>query len=345
MPAALSTTDTWNANPTGPVTGESHTATMYRDDLGQLTENETWLHNRMTEALIGTFHTFEAADVDTGTDEITIPGHGIASNTVVRVTSVGGTIPTNLSSVLAQYVIVVDADTIQLSATSGPGAAINIASTGSGTMYLWLVPDVLANLVVLATTISGNSVAATNVKALFALCMSTLGGTFVGAPTLSGVLRLLYTSRSLTRVQTGILWESTFAKFSPSLLNVAAGETAYQKLDRLPNGSTITAVNFYHNRDNLGILPTTRVTAQLYKTNITTGVNTSIAGPTEDPTAVLASYEAYHSFSLSGLAEVVDNTLYSYYVEFVGEAGANTTFTLWYPVSVTCTVTDQDEMA
>lgn len=342
MPTALSDTDTWVVAPDGPATAEARTSALIRSYMGKINQRTRWLFNRLGD-LLGTWSLIES--VNATTDRITITAHAIPSNTVVRVYSVGGAVPGGLSAETAYYVEVIDADTIKLSASSGPGAAVNITDAGTGTLYLFLVPDVTAKILTTAVTVGGTSVPAGTLKSIFAQCFTALGGTFTGPVTLNaGAGRLLYSpARTISRVQTGILWESAFSKFGQSLINIAAGEIGYQKLDRLPDGATLTAVNFYHNRNNTGVLPTTRVTARLYKTNILTGVNASVSGPTEDPTSVLASYEAYHVFSLSGLSEVIDNETYSYYVEFTGEAGANTTFALWYPVTCTFDVSDQDE--
>jgi hypothetical protein len=152
-----------------------------------------------------------------------------------------------------------------------------------------------------------------------------------------------YSSRSLSRVQAGLLHNTTAGTFGVGLIVVAANQFAVQMFDRIPNGATLTGITVYHNRTNLGTLPTTRVTATIRKRDITTGTGSVISGPTEDPTSVLASYEAHHSFSLSGLSEVIDNTTTVYYLDFSGESGSNTTSTVLYPCLVTFTLSAQDE--
>lgn len=82
----------------------------------------------------GKTHTVEAvaepvmaitASNDTN-EQITVPLHGLVSNDQVTLT---GTLPTGFALATTYYVIVVDANTIQLSLAAGPGAAVNF--TGS----------------------------------------------------------------------------------------------------------------------------------------------------------------------------------------------------------------------
>jgi hypothetical protein len=79
----------------------------------------------------------QSATVDHNTDQLTITTHGFASNTAVRVSS--STTPAGITdSSTTYYVIVIDANTIQLSATSGPGAAVDITTNGANvTVARW----------------------------------------------------------------------------------------------------------------------------------------------------------------------------------------------------------------
>jgi len=71
------------------------------------------------------------AAVSASADTITIPLHGFAANDRVMVATTGG-LPAGLSASTAYYVIVVDVNTIKLSATSG-GSAIDLTTAGTGT--------------------------------------------------------------------------------------------------------------------------------------------------------------------------------------------------------------------
>lgn len=155
--------------------------------------------------------------------------------------------------------------------------------------------------------------------------------------------RLQYGSRSLSRVQTGLLWNVTAGSFNAGLITVGAGQTGVQMFDRLPQGATITGITVYLSRTTPGVLPTTRPTVALRKRNIVTAAGSAVAGPTQDTTAVLATYEAHHPFAITGLSEVVDNRTTVYYLDFTGEVGGATSSVVLYPALLTYTVTDQDE--
>lgn len=76
--------------------------------------------------------------VDTGNDELDITGHNLSSNTkVVLLDSTGSsTAPGGLLFNVVYYVVSSTADAFSLSASSGPGAAINITSAGTGTFKI-----------------------------------------------------------------------------------------------------------------------------------------------------------------------------------------------------------------
>ena len=184
MTASLSILDKYNKAPTGPVVGEPHGPTEYRTDLGQLTENLTFLFNRLAK-IFGDYQLISSVSAGGNTLEIT--AHGLPANTVVRVESVGGSVPSGLSAAVGYYVLVSDADNIQLSITSG-GAAVDITGTGSGTLYLYTVPDALNNIVPQAITFTGSNTlpAVASLKAAFLYVMSIYGGTMVGPVVHSG---------------------------------------------------------------------------------------------------------------------------------------------------------------
>lgn len=84
--------------------------------------------------------TFVDGDVNTGTDEITITGHGLNRQDIIYLTNSGGALPSGLSANTPYYVIVVDANTIQLATSSSnaaSGTPIDItAAAGGGTHSL-----------------------------------------------------------------------------------------------------------------------------------------------------------------------------------------------------------------
>lgn len=82
--------------------------------------------------------TFAPGGVNTGTDTITITGHGLVSGQKVQV-SATTTIPTGLAAATDYFVIIVDANNIRLAtslANALAGTQIDITSTGAGTISL-----------------------------------------------------------------------------------------------------------------------------------------------------------------------------------------------------------------
>jgi hypothetical protein len=199
MTQALSTTDKFNLAPVGPVVGDPHTPAAYCADLGQITEDCTFLFNRCVTPIYGEYFKFVAADVNTGTNSITITGHGLSLNTVLRYLHVGGTTPMAATGMLAPsiegfsitplYTIVTDANTIQVAGTSG-GSALDITAAGDGDHYLFVVPDSLDAIMHKAFThASGATIPAGALRiTLAAYFASTLGATFTGACTFSNTV-------------------------------------------------------------------------------------------------------------------------------------------------------------
>lgn len=83
--------------------------------------------------------------VNTSTDTLTVPSHGLQANTACVVQSTSS-VPGGLTAGTSThagvpmgpyfYAIIVDADNLKLSATSGPGSAVDITSAGSGSITI-----------------------------------------------------------------------------------------------------------------------------------------------------------------------------------------------------------------
>lgn len=79
--------------------------------------------------------TFAAAAVTVATDQITIAAHGYTTGLKVQISN-PGTLPTGIVAVTDYFVIVIDANTIQLAsslANALAGTAIDITGQGAGT--------------------------------------------------------------------------------------------------------------------------------------------------------------------------------------------------------------------
>ena len=119
---ALVAPDAWNVRVGSVINGVT----------GQL---KTSCRNRTNTSLWDTSVPYTA--VDATDDTLTITAHPFTSNMTVRVGA--STAPTGLTiNSTTYYVIYVDANTIRLSATSGPGTQVDITTVGSNvTVYQW----------------------------------------------------------------------------------------------------------------------------------------------------------------------------------------------------------------
>ena len=108
--------------------------TVINGVTGQL---KTSCRNRTNTSIWNTSVPYTASTVDATADTLTISSHPFTSNMTVRVGA--STAPTGITiNSTIYYVIVVDANTIRLSASSGPGAQVDITAAGANvTVYQW----------------------------------------------------------------------------------------------------------------------------------------------------------------------------------------------------------------
>jgi len=99
------------------------------DDYGVLLANQTLI---ATVGSIGSAANFVDADVNAGTDSITATAHGYLPGMKVTLSSTG-TLPTGLSLSEQYYVLVTDANTIQLSLSLNGSAVDIVSASGGGT--------------------------------------------------------------------------------------------------------------------------------------------------------------------------------------------------------------------
>ena len=152
MPTDVETTSTELLEPaiSAPAGGDPRTSASVRTPLGQLTNRARWLWARV-ESIAGKFAPIAGripkaiTGADATADTLTLVGHGLSNNDPVYLLSVnGGTAPNPLSHNTLYFVIVVDADTIKLSSSSGPGAAVNLTGSLSGSVYIVKIASPLA---------------------------------------------------------------------------------------------------------------------------------------------------------------------------------------------------------
>lgn len=262
-----------------------------------------------------------------------------------------------------------DAIVSSLAATAGSGGAIKV---GIGARTAWLggrtnaATHVYAAVDKIITDLAATSAGDDGAERIGAEASAgyTLGSvrsqldqigpsattTYSGAKTFdnitaSGSTKYKVALRTITREQEMILKRGVGTDPVKVLEPVDVGtiETAVQPLNRIPHGATVSQVTFWHDRVDGGALPLTRVRAQVFKVDVTTGTTTQLGSTTEDPVATLGTYNAYHSFAVTGLTEVIDRTKYSYYAKLLGEVTPNDQTTYWYGTTVTFTVTDCEE--
>lgn len=92
-------------------------------------------------------YTFTDADVNTGTDVLTVTSHGYSNGTPVKVRTETGTMPSGLSASTIYYARSTGTNTITLhtsyaGATGGSGL-VDITATGTGTFYIGKIADLL----------------------------------------------------------------------------------------------------------------------------------------------------------------------------------------------------------
>lgn len=137
---------------------------------------------------------------------------------------------------------------------------------------------------------------------------------------------------SFVRQQTGASLSTT--NFAYNLNPYAYCQTAATGVivipcDNIPDGATITGASVIFMGavpsvgPNFAALPAGMPSFKLYKTSPSAGTASSL-GTATDATAVLATFNAAHTVSLTGLNEVVTHSdNYRYVIEVTGAFGAN----------------------
>lgn len=135
--------------------------------------------------------------------------------------------------------------------------------------------------------------------------------------TASGATHYKLASRSIVMVQASYLVDGITGAATPSPANLAPSGIKYQSLV-VPDGVTLTSVDVWIDPPTTGVLPASKPSVILKKRSVITGALANF-GAASDMTAPASLYESHHSFSVVGLAEVIDRTKYVYYVLVTGE--------------------------
>jgi len=228
--------------------------------------------------------------------------HGFSSNDIVNVSGVGGNTAANANG---WPITVIDSTHFSLNGSTGSGAY----TAGGTAVDISLTPG--------ATIPSdGDARNASSVNVGIQLALDR-----------TQFLAKLSNSRPDSMFCRH--WEFSSTNYLPTGGGVAAQVTtstiAYAKLD-LPQGSTLTGVTMSvigaaGHAAFPGGKPAVMPTFQIRK--MAAALTSSAIGALQtDPSSTAGTFEAVHSFSLTGLTEVVDNSSFVYYVECKSESGA-----------------------
>jgi hypothetical protein len=241
----------------------------------------------------------------------------------------------------------VDADTIKLSLTDGPGAAVDLTAGFSGDVYVQAIPDWLSVLLLADATWGTGKLTD---LVVFKSGAQTISGakTFDDAK-MSGTAKWGLTSRGIDRGGVGPWYTGTYPTQLVSHENFAAtvGLAALKEF-RPPHGSILTGVTVYVDPAPHAALPANMPTLQVYRENRATGVQGALATGSPiftDPTTPAAAYEVAHGFTATVSNETIDNATYRYYVVFTQESGANSAAGQLHDITFAATVTAQDDGA
>lgn len=160
MPADVAQSESYPTTVQGPAGGDPRTAKSVRSMGSPLASRTKWLRARLEE-LTGQFVLCSA--VSAAADTFTAEGHPFSEDDPMRVVSVGGALPGNITAGAIVYAAVIDSDTIKAKSTSG-GSAIDLSTAGSGDIYLVRAVDAAAGLFAPASGGAGGTLPAGSLR-------------------------------------------------------------------------------------------------------------------------------------------------------------------------------------
>ncbi len=323
------------------VAGTPRTAASVNAGLSDLASRTKWLNERLYQLLLGAPLTISAAN--TVSDQLTVTGHSIPANTAVQVFATnGGALPCGLAVGTVYYVDVIDADTIALSATSGPGAAVDLTAGFVGDCYVQIIPDWLSTLLIADATYGAGKL--TSLVMFLAGAQTVSGAKTFADITVSGTNKYKVTSRGVSRAARGLWYLSDNSAFASNGFNATVGQQWQVDLD-IPNGATLTKVTVTVDPGAHASLPAVPPTIRIDKYTIASDGAVGVTSNQDDPTTPAASYAALHSFDSAACSEVINNATCKYVAVFIQESGANSATGRVVGLTWTATVTSQDDGA
>lgn len=307
--SAITETEQFDASIIGPDAGSPRTAASVRTMGGGSANRARWMNARLTE-LLGSFLAITA--VVTATDSLTVTGHGMSANDPVRVYAPSGlgVLPAGLAASTVYYAIIVDANTIKLSASSG-GAAVDITSVGSGVFYAIKVADGAAALYSSAGSLRSEIA---RIQAL------------LGAPG-GATTRVLNSAPYIDANNT--------SKWALAAHGHCAQQAASAVLEvpitaaEVPHGAVLSSFSVTVSPTGHGALPAVMSAITLVRTSKATG-STTLIGGASDTSANAGALDTVHAIQSGVIGQVIDHSQYWYAVQLTMESGANSTTTNSY---------------
>lgn len=316
MPSAITELVKWAVSVIGPAAGDPRTAASVRTPLGQLADRSKWL-KMLSDRIWGA----ELQIIGRSGNVLEITAHGLPSNTSVRVFATsGGTIPAPLVVDTVYYVRVVDANHIELSATSGPGAAITLTADGSGDQWASSVPSWITSTLVNDATYGTGTLK--DLVVWKAGAQTITGAKTIADITVSGTNKVKLAARSMTRMAGQNVIVGVVGTTLPNTItNNASTATVVIPIDP-PHGSSVSTVAVRVDPSDHGTLPENMPKIGFYRKD-NTEVNAVIDEFTDD-SADTTAYNAVHDIELTlASPHTIDRGAYNYFIYFTPEHGAD----------------------
>ncbi|WP_434048056.1 MULTISPECIES: hypothetical protein [Sorangium] len=337
--SAVTETEHYDTTVDAPTIGTPRTAASVSVGVTNLANRTKWILARMAD-ILGACK--KASSVDAGLNAFVVTAHGWSSNQPVRVTAVGGTLPGGLSAGTVYYVRSPTTNGFQLSATSG-GAAIDITSSGSGTIYVWPVVDAAAALfspasgVIPAGSLRDHFSYLRDAMAkladpntwtaaqTFQAAVSLLGAVTMTDLTISGTSRIKLGSRGVNRrARASVVGASGFTAEAGGFVTQSSTSDANVTWEiEPPDGSTLTSVSIVVQPNAHGSLPTVMPKLRVMRTSSNEITLQTVGSVATDASGSTGAYNSIHPITVSGLSEAVDRSQYNYFVKLEGEASTN----------------------
>lgn len=324
----LTPVDDPHATPYGVASDNNRSPGVFNGVFQKIYNRGQYALNRLAE-LIGS--PIAIAGISSSTDKVTTTSaHGLSAGDVVRFAALnGGSLPAELDGV-AVFVLADTSTTFKVAATSG-GSAIDITSAGSGDLYVYKVPDLLA----LLFTNSGAGIqgALTDLFVTVGSSQTISAAKILLDFTLGGSAYVKLASRSITRALACHWVDVSTALAYRTPATIPAGKTIQSGVD-LPHGQTVTAIAVTIDPANVLALPGTMPKVTLVKVD-STGTTTEIGFKVDD-SGDETIFSALHTVTISGLSEVIDTENNSYRIDVRGSSDDTVVV---YRVRATATVT------